>query len=83
VVDREIEDWEPDGLASLAVRYFRDKAYPLLYIDGTLAMMGGLPSRKNLVAMAGGQMEYGLSETDIRNAAKGMGYPDEGESGHE
>ncbi|HUW70124.1 MAG TPA: hypothetical protein VMX33_07805 [bacterium] len=74
VIDREKQPWTAEGLAAFAERYFHDEVYPLLFIDDTLAMIGGLPSRKNLLAMTSGHEPFGLTENDIVTAAKSLGY---------
>lgn len=73
IIDRQAQPWEPDQLAQFAERHFHEKMFPLVYIGDTLAMLGGIPNRKNLLAMVAGQMEYGISEKDIAEAAKSMG----------
>jgi hypothetical protein len=73
IIDRQTETWEPDALARFAEQHFQEKTYPLVYIGDTLAMFGGIPNRKNLLAMAAGKMEYGIREKDILEAAKSMG----------
>jgi hypothetical protein len=71
-IDRETTAWEPDGIATVAERYFAEEAYPLVYIDGTLCTFGALPSRKNLVAYLNGERSFGVSEQDIIGAARAM-----------
>ncbi len=72
VIDKKTDKWEPDEAALLAEKYLKDKAYPLLYLNGTLAMTSGLPNRKNLYAMINGEQQYGVDEKDIIAAAKIM-----------
>jgi len=74
VIDRAKQPWTSEGLAAFAEKCFHDEVYPLLFIDDALAMIGGLPSRKNLLAMTSGQEPFGLSESDIVTAAKSLGY---------
>jgi len=71
-IDLERTGWDPDTLAATAIRYFDDEAYPLVYLDGILCAFGALPSKKNLLACLNGDQEYGVTETDIVNAAKAM-----------
>jgi hypothetical protein len=71
-IDRETTTWEPDGIAAVAERYFRDEAYPLVYIDDALCTFGALPSRKSLAAYLNGERSFGVSEQDIIGAAKAM-----------
>jgi len=74
VVDKTKQPWTSEGLAAFAEQYFHDEVYPLVFLDDKLAMIGGLPSRKNLLAMTSGEMPYGLTEEDITTAAKSLGY---------
>ncbi len=69
------ESWTPDAIGATALRYFRDQAYPLVYIDNTLFTFGALPSKKNLNACLAGEKEYGVTEADIVAAAKAMDLP--------
>lgn len=73
VIDKLIQTWEPDGLAKTAEKYFREKMFPLVFVGDTLAMPGGIPNRKTLLALVIGQTEFGISENDIVEAAKSMG----------
>lgn len=73
VIDKQIQTWEPDGLAKTAEKYFREKMFPLVYVGDTLAMLGGIPNRKNRLAMVSGQTEFGINKNDIMEAAKSMG----------
>jgi hypothetical protein len=73
VIDKKTDKWEPDEAALLAEKHLSGKAYPLLYIDGILAMTSGLPNRKNLHAMINGEQKYGVDEKDIIAAANVMG----------
>jgi len=74
VVDIQKEPWEPDDLARLAMSYFHEATYPLLYLDGTLATLGGIPHRIDLLSMIDGKIDYGIREEDIVNAARINGY---------
>lgn len=80
VIDKTKQPWKSEGLAAFAEQYFNDEVYPLVFLGGTLAMIGGLPSRKNLLAMTSGQMPFGLTEDDIKTAAKSLGYVAEDEA---
>ena len=73
VIDKEKEDWTPDSLAQLGQSYFQDRVFPLVYIDDTLAMVGEVPNREELLAMLRGEMAFGISENDILKAAKDSG----------
>jgi hypothetical protein len=70
VIDRQQGNWTPDALASLAEKYFGDRIYPLVYRGDTLATIGSLPDADTLVAMATNRANFGVTEDDIREAAK-------------
>ena len=70
VIDRQQGNWTPDALASLAEKYFGDRVYPLVYCEDTLATIGYLPDADTLVAMATNQAKFGVTEDDIKEAAK-------------
>jgi len=78
VIDRQQGNWSPDALASVAEKYFGDEIYPLVYIENTLATIGNLPDADTLVAMATNQAKFGVTEEDIREAAKKYGLLNEG-----
>jgi hypothetical protein len=80
VIDKETEPWTPDKLALLAQSYFKDAIFPLVYIGERLAMIGGIPNRRDLLDMTDGKIEFGVSEIDILEAAKSMGYLHEEEA---
>jgi hypothetical protein len=71
-INRENEEWVPDELAELAIQYFDTESFPLLYLNGKLAMFAGIPSKKNLLTMVNGDTEYGITKNDIIEAAKAM-----------
>ncbi len=73
VVDRQQGNWSPDTLASVAEKYFGDGMYPLVYCGNALATIGYLPDADTLVAMATKQAKFGVTEQDIREAAKRYG----------
>jgi hypothetical protein len=73
VIDKQQGNWTPCDLASVAEKYFGDSIYPLLYIGDTLATIGTLPDRDTLVAMTSNQAKFGVTEEDIREAAKRYG----------
>jgi len=73
VIDKQQENWSPDALASVAEKYFGDGMYPLVYCGDALATIGYLPDADTLVAMATSQAEFGVTEQDIREAAKRYG----------
>jgi len=73
VIDRQQGNWSPDALASVAEKYFGDRIYPLVYIENTLATVGNLPDADTLVAMVTNQANFGVTEDDIKGAAKKYG----------
>ena len=73
VIDKQQGNWSPDDLVSVAEKYFGDSIYPILYIEDTLATIGNLPDRDTLVTMATNQAKFGITEEDIREAAKRHG----------
>ncbi|HUX42539.1 MAG TPA: hypothetical protein VMV83_15330 [Rectinemataceae bacterium] len=70
VIDRERDEWAPDSLAAVAKACFQDEIFPLVYIGDSLAMIGGIPSRKTLLEMTNGEIEFGISKDDILDAAR-------------
>jgi len=74
VIDRQQGKWSPDTLASVAEKYFGDKIYPLVYCEDTLATIGNLPDEDTIVAMATNQVDFGVTEDDIKEAARNYGF---------
>ncbi len=70
VIDRARDEWRPDSLAIVASMVYQDDIFPLVYIDDTLAMIGGIPKRKTLIAMLKREIEYGISKDDILDVAR-------------
>ena len=70
IIDREKDEWKPDSLATVAKSCFQDDIFPLVYIGDVLAMIGGLPNRSTLLQMVKGEIEFGISEDDILDAAR-------------
>ena len=73
VIDKQQGNWNPDDLVSVAEKYFGDSIYPLLYSEDTLVAIGNLPDRDTLVKMATNQAKFGITEENIRKAAKRQG----------
>jgi hypothetical protein len=73
VIDKQQGNWTPGDLASVAEKYFGDKIYPLVYCGDTLATIGNLPDEDALVGMITSQANFGVTEEDIREAAKRYG----------
>ena len=74
VIDRQQGNWSPDVLASVAEKYFGDKIYPLVYCGDTLATIGSLPDEDSLIAMATSRENFGVTEDDIKKAARNYGF---------
>ena len=74
VIDKQQVNWSPDVLASVAEKYFGDKIYPLVYCGDTLATIGSLPDEDSLVAMATSRENFGVTEDDIKEAARNYGF---------
>ena len=74
VIDKQQGNWSPDALASVAEKYFGDKIYPLVYCGDTLATIGSLPDEDSLIAMATSRENFGVTEDDIKKAARNYGF---------
>lgn len=74
VIDITTEPYELSGLAATAEKYFKEKVYPLVFVKDQLAMIGGVPNKKELLGMVKGDIEFGITENDIIQAAKSLGY---------
>lgn len=77
VIDKTTEAYTLDSLAHYAENFMHDAIYPLLYIDDTLAMIGGLPDREDLRGLVNGTIKYGITEEEIYQGAKSLGYVEE------
>jgi len=73
VIDAEKESWNPDDLASLAINYFDQQAYPFIYVDDLLMDIGPVPPKEELVAMLSQESRRGITHEDITEAAKRYG----------
>ena len=49
VIDAKKEEWESDEMASLAIDYFGEYAYPFIYIDDVLVSLGHFPTQRELL----------------------------------
>lgn len=74
VIDITDEPYELSGLAATAEKYFKEKVYPLVYVKDKLAMIGGIPNKNELLGMVNGEIEFGITESDIIQAAQSLGY---------
>lgn len=73
VTDAKEDEWKVDELASLALKYFGERAYPFIYIDGTLSVIGSIPSRDEITALLSLNDITGIRKEDIVEAAKNYG----------
>jgi hypothetical protein len=74
VIDRQNEEWVPDNVASKAIEYFNERAFPLVYLGDKLAFIGSLPDNEALEQMVNSEEITGITEEDIINAAKKYGF---------
>lgn len=73
VIDSEKEDWTPDHLASVAIEYFGESAFPLIYIKGKLSVIGSLPDTETLIQIMHSEENREITESEIIEAAKKYG----------
>lgn len=73
VIDAEKENWHPDDLASLAIKYFGQHAYPFMYIDDVLIDIGRIPPKDELIALLSKESRKGITHHDIVDEAKRYG----------
>ena len=74
VIDAKKEAWEPDEMASLAIDYFGEYAYPFIYIDDVLINFGHFPTRRELFAVLLQEKRKSVSKKDMIEAAKKYGF---------
>lgn len=74
VIDAKKEDWSPDELASFAIKYFGEYAYPFTYIDDILINLGHFPTQGELRAVLLQENRKEVSKQDIIEAAKKYGF---------
>lgn len=70
VVDRTIEAWTPDPVATLAEESFGADVFPLLYLDGKLAAFGEIPGREELRDMLDGSKFREITVESIERALR-------------
>jgi len=73
VIDSEKENWTPNRLASTAIEYFGESAFPLIYIKGKLAVIGSLPDTETLIQIMHSGKNREITESEIIEAAKKYG----------
>ncbi|MGQ9616476.1 MAG: hypothetical protein ACUVWJ_08760 [Spirochaetota bacterium] len=73
VIDKQKEEWTPDHVASMAIEYFGERAFPLVYAGDKLAFVGSLPDPETIVEIMNGEENTGITEADIVAAAKKYG----------
>ena len=74
VIDAKKEEWESDEMASLAIDYFGEYAYPFIYIDDVLVSLGHFPTQRELLAVLSQEKRKGVGKHDIIEAAKKYGF---------
>lgn len=74
VIDAKSEEWKADELASLAIKYFGEHAYPFIYIDDILIMIGHFPSRGEFIAFLLHDEIKGIGKDEIEELARNYGF---------
>jgi len=80
VVDTKERKWNPDELASMAIKYFGEYAYPFIYIDDVLISIGYFPTQEELLELLLREEVKGVDKQDIIEAAKKYDFVKEGEN---
>jgi hypothetical protein len=74
VIDAKKGDWKPDKLASMAIKYFGEQAYPFIYLNNVLISLGHLPSREELFELVSQEEKEGVSEKVIEASQHVVNY---------
>ena len=74
VIDAKSEEWKADELASLAIKYFGEYAYPFIYIDDILITIGHFPSEGEFIAFLLQDEIKGVSKDEIEELARNYGF---------
>ena len=74
VIDAKSEEWKADKIASLAIKYFSEYAYPFIYIDDVLITIGHFPSRGEFIAFLLYDEIKGISKDEIEELARNYGF---------
>jgi len=73
VIDKTKDVWVPEGIDAMAIKYFRDSAFPLLYVDGVLIGIGSFPDRDQFRELLEKRTYETITEKDILEAAEKYG----------
>jgi len=73
VIDVTVKEWTFDELSELAKNYFKEKIFPLVYIDDVLISIGSIPDANSLNIIGKNPKEYSISKEDILKVAKENG----------
>ena len=74
VIDAKSEEWKADELASPAIKYFGEYAYPFIYIDDILITIGHFPSSSEFIAFLLQDEIKGISKDEIEELARNYGF---------
>ncbi|HEC77103.1 MAG TPA: hypothetical protein ENI33_07600 [Thermoplasmatales archaeon] len=74
VIDAKSEEWKADKLASPAIKYFGEYAYPFIYIDDILITIGHFPSSSKFIAFLLQDEIKGISKDEIEELASSYGF---------
>lgn len=73
VIDVTVKEWTFDELSELAKNYFKERIFPLVYIDDVLISIGSIPDVHSLMMIGKKPQGYSISKEDILRAAKENG----------
>lgn len=73
VIDVTVKEWTFDELSELAKNYFKERIFPLVYIDDVLISIGSIPDANSLNIIGKNPKEYSISKYDILRVAKENG----------
>ena len=74
MIDAKGEEWRTDKLASPAIKYFGEYAYPFIYIDDILITIGHFPSRGEFIVFLLQDETKGISKDEIEELASSYGF---------
>jgi len=77
VIDAKEGEWKADELASLAMKYFGEYAYPFIYINGILIAIGHFPSRGEFISLLLQDEIKGICREEINELARSYGFTNE------
>ncbi|MGC8765089.1 MAG: hypothetical protein ACP5QT_04310 [Brevinematia bacterium] len=76
-IDITKESWVRDELSSLAEKYFRERIFPIVYVDDVLISMGQIPDGHTLLKIGEAPENYLISKEDILEVARENGLTGE------